>query len=179
MLFGPFNHALSAMIAMCNRKNTPYTDNLNRLADVIAAIQVMGTYKFYKLDFDGWADRIGGDETKGQYWKTIFEQHPEFFRLDSSRKRASLVWRRNYQKLYHVDREEKISREEYKSLSDDEKARVSRNPLTNSDISTLVNTAINLHSREIENKKDSRWWISGAIGLLGVILGAVIKAIAG
>ena len=164
---------------MSKNRETPYTDNANRLADVIAAIQVMGTYKFYKLDFAGWADRIGGDETKGEYWKAIFEQHPEFFRLDSGRMRASLVWRRNYQKLYDVDKEEKITREEYKVLTPDQKGRISRNPLTNSDISTLVNTAINLHSREIENKKDSRWWISGVIGLLGVIIGAIIKAVAG
>ena len=61
----------------------PYTNNPNRLADVIAAIQVMGTYKFYKLEFSSWADRIAGDETNGVYWKKVFEDHPEFFRLDS------------------------------------------------------------------------------------------------
>ena len=138
----------------------------------------MGTYKFYKLDFAGWADRIEGNESNSGYWKTIFEQHPEFFRLDSGRNKASLVWRRNYQKLYNVDQEEKISREQYISLTDEQKLRISRTPLTNSDISTLVNTAINLHSGEIVHKKDSRWWISGAIGLAGVILGALIKAYA-
>ncbi len=163
---------------MSNINENPYTENSNRLADVIAAIQVMATYKFYKLEFSAWADRIAGDDEKGNYWKEIFEAHPEFFRLDSGRKRASLVWRRNYQKLYDVDKENKITREEYKLLSADQKKRISRNPLTNSDISTLVNTAINLHSREIEHKKDSRWWISGVIGLLGVILGAIIKAMA-
>jgi len=154
----------------------PYTENINRLADVIAAIQVMATYKFYKLDFSGWADRIEGNEDNGLYWKTIFEQHPEFFRLDSGRNKASLVWRRNYQKLYNVDIEEKISRETYNSLSQQQRKRISRIPLTNSDTSTLINTAINLHSGEINHKKDTRWWISGAIGLAGVILGALIKA---
>jgi hypothetical protein len=166
------------MIMSKNQKN-PYTENNNRLADVIAAIQVMGTYKFYKLDFSGWADRIEGKEDRGSYWKSIFEQHPEFFRLDSRQERASLVWRRNYQKLYDVDEETKISRAAYKCLTDDQKTRISRTPLTNSDISTLISTAINLHGRELDHKKDSRWWISGAIGLAGVIIGAVIKAYAG
>ncbi len=164
---------------MFKPNNNPYTNNNNRLADVIAAIQVMGTYKFYKLDFAGWADRIEGNESNGGYWKTIFEQHPEFFRLDSGRNKASLVWRRNYQKLYDVDKEEKITREHYKTLNTKQKDRVSRNPLTNSDISTLVDTAINLHSGEINHKKDSRWWITGAIGLAGVIIGALIKAYTG
>ncbi|WP_432454827.1 N-carbamoyl-L-amino acid amidohydrolase [Agarivorans sp. QJM3NY_29] len=157
---------------------TPYTENENRLADVIAAIQVMSTYKFYKLDFSGWADRISGDSSQGAYWQAIFEQHPEFFRLDQGRAKASLVWRRNYQKLYNVDTEEKISREDYSSLSDEKKQRISRNPLSNSDISTLVTTAINLHSGEIDHKRDSRWWISGFIGLAGVVVGAVVKAMA-
>lgn len=154
----------------------PYTENENRLADVIAAIQVMGTYKYYKMDFSGWADRIEGDEKNGDHWQKVFEQHPEFFRLGGGRKKASLVWRRNYQKRYDVDQEEKISREKYKSLNDSQKKRISRIPLNNSDISTLINTAINLHSGEIDHKKDSRWWITGAIGLTGVIVGALIKA---
>lgn len=164
---------------MSNKVNNYYTGNPNRLADVIAAIQVMGTYKYYNLEFSEWAHRICGDREQGGYWKNIFEQHPEFFRLNKQRERASLVWRRNYQKLYDVDAEEKIRKEEYRSLTKEQKKRISRNPLTNSDISTLINTAIELHSREIDRKKDSRWWITGAIGLAGVIIGAVIKAIAG
>jgi hypothetical protein len=160
-------------------QRNPYTQNDNRLADVIAAIQVMGSYKFYKLDFSEWADRIEGKVENGEYWKLIFQQHPEFFRLDRKEERASLVWRRNYQKLYNVDQEEKITREAYRALTDELKQRISRTPLTNEDISTLLNTAINLHSREIDHKKDSRWWISGAIGLAGVILGAIINAFAG
>jgi hypothetical protein len=72
----------------------PYLDNPQRLADVIAAIQAMGTYKFYKLTFKGWAERIVADESEAEHWKTVFEDHPEFFRLDTDREKASLVWRR-------------------------------------------------------------------------------------
>jgi hypothetical protein len=157
----------------------PYTANSNRLADVIAAIQVMATYKRYKLNFEAWADRIEGDGRKADYWKVIFEQHPEFFRLDKARQKASLVWRRSYQKLYDISTEEKISREAFISLSPENKLKISRSPLANSDVSLLINTAINLHSREIEHKKDSRWWIAGVMGLAGVILGTIIKAIIG
>ena len=48
---------------MFNMANSPYLQD-KRLANVMAAIQVMATYKFYKLDFKGWADRISGDDTK-------------------------------------------------------------------------------------------------------------------
>ena len=130
---------------------SPYLSDAGRLADVIAAIQAMGTYKFYKLDFEGWADRITANKNQAFYWKNIFEQHPEFFRLDGERERASLVWRRQYPKRFHVDLEKRLSPEEFKAPSDDQKGRVSRDALTPQDIKALVDTAISLHSRALES----------------------------
>ena len=89
---------------------SPYTKETNRLADVIAAIQVMASYKFYKTDFSEWSNRIVGDRSKGDHWRSIFEQHPEFFRLDAERKKASLVWRRQRQKRFDVDKEARITK---------------------------------------------------------------------
>ena len=158
---------------------SPYIESRNRLGDVIAAVQAMGTYKYYKLDFAGWSDRISGDETKAEYWKKVFEEHPEFFRLDSKKERASLVWRRQHQKLYDVDKEERITRSEYLQLTDEQKTRISRIPLSSGALTALIQTAIDMHSRAMDFKKDSRWWVTGLIGLAGVILGAVIRACAG
>ena len=155
--------------------NSPDLAQDGRLADVIAAVQAVATYKFYKLDFKGWADRITGNEENPQHWKTVFEDHPEFFRLDSKKKRASLVWRRQHQRLYDVDQEKKISREEYDRLPEDRKRkRISRTPLDSDEIGMLVKTAIELHSLALDRKKDSRWWISVVVGLAGVIVGAAI-----
>jgi hypothetical protein len=157
---------------------SPYLNDPGRLADVIAAIQAMGTYKFYKLDFEGWADRITANKKQAFYWKNIFEQHPEFFRLDGDRERASLVWRRQYPKRFHVDIEKRLSVEEFKALADDQKHRVSRDPLTPEDIKALIDTAISLHSRALESEHERKWWIplvSSAIGgLVGAILGAFL-----
>lgn len=155
--------------------SSPYLNNQNRLADVIAAIQVMSVYKFYKLDFNEWADRIVGDTKQGKYWETIFKEHPEFFRLDQSRTKASLVWRRNYAKNYNVDTANKISRSEYDQLSEQAKQRISRSPLTNNDIQTLINSAINLNTVAQEHKKNKDWWKPAIFGLLGVILGTLIN----
>jgi hypothetical protein len=160
--------------------NSPYLSNHNRLADVIAAIQVMATYKFYKMDYAGWADRITGEENTAFHWREVFEQHPEFFRLDSKKKMASLVWRRQHQKLFDVDNEDKISRDEYLSLAPAQKERISRMPLESDEIAMLIKAAIDLHSRELEHKKDSRWWVTilmaSALSLFGVALGAYIKS---
>jgi hypothetical protein len=114
---------------MADKEKSPYLSDPERLADVIAAIQAMSTYKFYKLDFAVWADRIVGDDTKAAHWKSVFEEHPEFFRLDAGHVKASLIWRRQHQKRFDVDSESKITKEEFDSLTLQQKARVSRTPL--------------------------------------------------
>ena len=162
-------------------ETSPYLNGHNRLGDVIATIQVMGTYKFYKLPFDGWADRISGNSANGGYWKKVFTEHPEFFRLDGKREKASLVWRRQYPRRYDVDSEKKLTKEEYEALPETRKeSRISRNPLTPDDIKTLIDTAIDLHSRALEQQKENRWWIplvvSAIGGLIGAIIGGLIKS---
>jgi hypothetical protein len=158
---------------------SPYLENPARLGDVIAAIQAMGTYKFYKMSFEGWADRITGDGSQADYWKRIFQEHPEFFRLDSAREKASLVWRRQYAKHYDVDSETKISTAEFEALPSDRKNRVSRDPLSPADIKTLIDTAINMHSRAVELQRERGWWksplLSAIAALIGAAAGALIK----
>lgn len=137
----------------------------------------MAVYKFYKLPFAGWADRISADESQAEKWKQIFLQHPEFFRLDSAREKASLVWRRQFPKRYDVDQERVLSGDEYGRLSDDEKRRISRTPLAPSDIRALVDTAVNLHSRALDQQKDGRWWIGIVAGLLGGVVGSLVGVV--
>ncbi len=48
---------------MRNEYRSPCIDNQNRLADVIAAIQAMGVYKFHMRTFEEWAEGISGDST--------------------------------------------------------------------------------------------------------------------
>ena len=158
--------------------SSPYLADANRLADVIAAIQAMATYKFYKLSFEDWADRMSADKSQATRWKAIFEQHPEFFRLDSAREKASLVWRRQFPKRYSVDLGRVLTNDEYEQMSDQERLRVSRIPLAASDIKTLIDTAVNLHNRALEHQKDRRWWVAlaSAIGaLIGSVVGAVLN----
>ena len=157
--------------------DSPYLTSPDRLGDVIAAIQVMGIYKFYKLDFAGWADRIVGDEAQAQHWRKVIEEHPEFFRMDSKREKASLVWRRQRQKLFNVDSGCQISREEFRKLSDDQKLRISRMPLASTELALLLDAAIKLHSTALEHKKDRRWWIPIIASLAGVILGVALTAL--
>lgn len=161
-------------------KSSPYLSSDDRLGDVIAAIQAMGTYKFYKLEFKSWARRISGDDLQAHHWKRVFEEHPEFFRLDGARERASLVWRRQRQKLYDVDKEKDISRGEAEILPAEQRARLSRLPLKSDEIGMLINTAISLHARALEHRQDTRWWLSllsAVLGFLGALAGGFITAL--
>jgi hypothetical protein len=155
-------------------KRSPYLADDNRLADVIAAIQAAGTYKFYKLDFGTWADRISGDVRRGTHWRLVFEEHPEFFRLDSAKQRASLILRRQRQKLYNVDDQTTWSRKSYQLLSAEEKLRFSRSPLEADEIEALIDVAINLHSRAAERARDKRWLVPPSLAFIGAMLGGLL-----
>jgi hypothetical protein len=154
---------------------SPYLQK-NRLADVIAAIQVMGTYKFYRLDIEKWALRIRGDNPDEDHWRKVFTQHPEFFRINTGEGGASLVWRRVQPKLYHVDQRRLLSQDELQLLSQEELKRVSRKPLSADDTKTLIDTAIKLHTRSLAQKRDRRWWILSLASFAGAVIGALTAA---
>ena len=158
-------------------RRQPYIETDNRLGDVIAAIQATGSYKFYKLSFEAWANRISGDSSKADHWKAVFEEHPEFFRLDNERLRASLVLRRQQPKLFDVDAGVMVSKTEYANLGPEAKARISRRPLEPNQIEALINVAISLHSRAAERARDRRWWIPPGLAFLGALAGGIISAI--
>lgn len=153
---------------------SPYLADDRRLSDVIAAIQTAGTYKFYKLDFATWADRISGDTNQEAHWRRVFEEHPEFFRLDSERKRGSLVLRRQRQRLYNVDENAEWTRTRYDSTPNVNPSRFSRLPLSPAEIEALIDVAINLHTRATERARDKRWWIPLISAFAGALLGGVI-----
>jgi hypothetical protein len=155
---------------------SPYLNGPHRLADVIAAIQVMATYKFYKLDVETWADRIEAKPERAEYWRQVIQEHPEFFRTDSKGEKASLVWRRQHQKRFDVDTEHSITREDFLSRTDAQKLRVSRSPLNSEELKTLLETAIKLHSAAFEQKKHGVWWVTPSASFAGAILGVVLTA---
>jgi hypothetical protein len=159
-------------------KTSPYIESPARLGDVIAAIQAMAVSEFHMRSFESWATSITGDKGKAQHWKAVLEEHPEFFRLDTTRMLASLVWRRQTPKRYHVDQQKMLSDLDIEHLPENEQGRISRPPLTSSDIKTLIDAAINLHTRAVELRRESRWWVplAGAVGgLIGSVIGSFLK----
>ena len=148
-----------------------------RLPDVIAAITAMASYKFYKLDFEGWANRISGPGKAAEHWRQVFLEHPEFFRLSSEGLKASLVWRRVYPRNFDVDDEAEVAPDH--QLGGVAYDRISRRPLQPDEITALMGVAIDLHERAIEQQKAGRWWLPllvGALAFVGSVLGAWISS---
>jgi len=150
---------------------SPYLKE-GRLGDVIAAITVLGTYKFYKLEVGRWTDRITGSFDTEPHWKAVFDEHPEFFRLTSDRRKVSLVWRRQFPRNFNVDEEpEEFPDHEIDGLTE---SRISRRPLRPSEVTELIGVAIRLHDRALEQQKAGVWWIplaTAALSFMGALVG--------
>jgi len=59
-------------------KMSPCLASDRRLADIIAAIQVMGAYPWVSRKVDRWPEKLG-KPLSAQGWNTVFIEHPEFF----------------------------------------------------------------------------------------------------
>ncbi|MDP2214098.1 hypothetical protein [Phenylobacterium sp.] len=156
-------------------KNPYLTDG--RLGDVVAAITVLGTYPFYKLSPARWAKRIGGSEQRADHWRRVFLEHPEFFRLASDEK-FSLVWRRQFRRNYRVDDVHEVD-PDY-AIDGTTEDLVSRRPLEPAEVIELVNVAIKLHDRALEQDKTRLWWMplaAAAVSLVSVLVGAILSAL--
>lgn len=154
------------------KKTSPYIANPKRLADLIAAIQVLGTYRFASRRIEKWEKRLGRTPVSAPDWSTVFSQHPEFFTAQGDT--ISLVWRRSRERNYDTYTRQLLAREEAIELShqesEDNEKRLSRPPLDSSEVSKLVDIAISLHEREIRHAQERRWWITAVLALVGFII---------
>jgi hypothetical protein len=147
-----------------------------RLGDVIAAIQVLAYYKFYRLEIAEWAERITGDGANAGALEEVFRDHPEFFQISagSNGLKAALVARRSFTRSYDVDVGRDVDKDTVMAVRDDAAARsrFSRRPLTPDETAVLIRTAVDMHSRAVEQRKAGHWWVplAGAgIGFAGGI----------
>jgi hypothetical protein len=150
-----------------------------RLAEVIAAITALGTYRYYKLTFAQCAERISNSPGDADRWGSILREHPEFFRvvLDEGEGKVSLVWRRQYPRTFHPRTLNELTLAQVADLPAEEQSRMSRRPLGASEVSALIGVAVNLHARAIEETTASRWWIpilAALVSFIGALAGALI-----
>lgn len=154
--------------------NSPYLKP-NRLADVIAAIQFLAMNERSSLSCKQWAEAISGDESKEPYWRAIFQDHTELFRKSpDDPDHYALIWRRALPRRYFRPERKMLSQVEFEALPADKKKWVSRPPVPEAQIKTLVDIAITLHSRQLEQHRDWRWWVPVVMSFVGSVLGAIL-----
>jgi hypothetical protein len=95
-------------------KESPYIANPNRLADLIAAIQILGTYRFASRHIEKWEKRLGRTPVSAGNW-TIVTRHPEF--VATQRDDVSLVWRRYRKRNYDAYSRTHLPREDAMKLA--------------------------------------------------------------
>ncbi|MCX5643781.1 MAG: hypothetical protein NTZ17_03710 [Phycisphaerae bacterium] len=135
-------------------KKLPYV-NPDRLADVMALIQVLALHKYSHRSDKELTDEMQGPPRSASAWKEIAQQHPEFFRVnDEERLGVSLVSR------HVLPKDENGTRE-----------------LPSDFASMLLQTAIGLHDRQVDLA--NRWKayipivvavIAGALTTLNIFL---------
>ena len=101
--------------------------------------------------------------------KLFFLEHPEFFRISGDK--VSLVWRRQYPKRYNVITSEIV---EYGDWKNDPEKIISRKPLNPQETTTLIQVAINLHDRAIQEQQANRWWIPVIFSFVSAVIVALI-----
>lgn len=127
----------------------------NRLQDIIGALQIMGSYREYKMEIDDWKEIIENDPLSAQSWRNVFTEHPEFFRKND-KDLFSLMWRKG---MPHQQN--------------------SRAPLSGDQTKALLDVALEFHAKAQEDRRDKRWAIpilAAIIGFLGAVLGAFLKS---
>jgi hypothetical protein len=151
-----------------------------RLADVIAAIQVMASRKRPEAKIEDWAyefDRNRDTATVAR-WTGVFRDHREFFltyRLPGEEDLA-LRWRYAF-KTFDAESGKEYKPVEIQALPEEKRWSLTTKPLRGEQIQTLLNTAIGLHARAMEELRESQWWVpvfAAFLGFIGAIIGAVL-----
>ena len=157
-------------------EKSPYIEHPKRLSDVIALLQVMGTYRYANRKIEMWEKTIGRLPVSAKTWTQVMTDHPEFFRLKDGL--AILVWRRSYDRTFDPDTGKSYATEElekFEALPEEQQPSLTRQTLTPDQITALVDFAIKIHAAAIAYSQELRWRIPVLAGILGVLLGAVLN----
>lgn len=161
----------------------PYLESHDRLGEVITAIQLLATYRWYRRTAAEISEVVG--EPKGVGWDVVLAKHPEFFIEGRSKKTTATKWAlnmRNAQDLNWLKSESReVTLEEAGRLKGSAQHELlSKRPLETDAIAILINSAISLHESERWHAERRQWlWqiavpavVALAVALITVTLGS-------
>jgi len=119
-----------------------------RLSDVLALIQVLSLDEYTHRTESGITEELQSDPSSSDSWIELAREHPEFFRVRADDKNLSLVAR-------HV-----MPRG----------ASGNKEPLSSDIMQKLLQTAIDLHDRQVKAKEWWKTWIPVASTILAGLI---------
>lgn len=173
---------------MVLEQDSPYLGDTERLSDVIAALTVMATWRYDKLEPDDWHKFIGKPPKSADSWKEVFDEHPEFFLFlpppedkasENKVHKVSLAWRRAQELSVDPNTGQEIPEVELydqKIWPEQRRKKVLlRRPLTAEQTTALIEIANNMQTQAIARRAELRWWIPMVFGLLGILVGGLLR----
>src|SRR3954447_21927740 len=143
----------------------------NRLANVIAAIQAMGVADRPSGTLNRWVAELEASEeltseqldqspikfAERKKWQTVFEQHPEFFKTYTLRGEQRVLLRWRYSESIKTEANGapngKNNGDKNPANKADDGAAPPSKPLNADQIQVLINTAIEMHAREVTGER--------------------------
>jgi hypothetical protein len=161
----------------------------DRLANVIAAIQILGVSDRSSGTLNRWVAELEASEeltaeqlntspikfAERKKWSTVFEQHPEFFKTYTLRGEPRVLLRLRYaQSANFMPKNGAASATpEAKPEGAEESGSIASKPLTADQIEVLINTAIELHDRAVEADRGPERFRPFLMATIGAVLGTV------
>ena len=162
----------------------------DRLANVIAAIQILGVSDRSSGTLNRWVAELEASEeltseqldsspikfAERKKWSTVFEQHPEFFKSYTLRGEPRVLLRLRYAQSANFTPKNGTAAgtpENKDSKPDNGEETVASKPLTADQIQLLINTAIELHAREAAADRGPERFRPFLMATLGAVLGTL------
>jgi hypothetical protein len=158
----------------------------DRLPNVIAAIQIMALASRPSGTLNRWIAELAASEERSEQqldqsptkfaerkkWQTVFEQHPEFFKNYTLRGEPRVLLRWRYADALKNGANGKDAPE----TPDDAELEPTK-PLSAEQIQVLINTAIGLHSKEVEAERNPDKFRPLLMAIIGAGLGTLAGGI--
>jgi hypothetical protein len=149
-----------------------------RLGDVLAAIQLMAVSRRYSRPVENWTSLLSGNAlnvanpaTEVERWRSIFQEHPEFFRQSRAQPGVfALGLRRGLPRRFDPNTNSVLTEAAFQQLPPAEQDELLRPPLSLDDMKTLTDIALSLHHAAADREKESRWWAPVAASIVVGIL---------
>jgi hypothetical protein len=172
----------------------------DRLANVIAAIQILGVADRSWGTLHRWVAELEASEeltpeqldqmpvkfAERKKWATVFEQHPEFFKVYTVRGEQRVLLRLRYAQSVHSHKQDEfaalanlVNKEKTDSSKPDaakaenaDENSVSK-PLSPDQMQVLIKTAMDLHDRAVEAERPPDRFRPFLMATIGAVLGTL------